>query len=88
MRKEAIDRLFARLSATYGRDFTDAASCLNAGAEEEPWLAELRGQAVAVAAAKVAERCGALELTDEPTTVVLDHDPIEQPWPLLTVEDY
>jgi hypothetical protein len=46
------------------------------------------GQAVAVAAAKVAERCGRLELTDEPTTVVLDHDPCVRPWPLLKVEDY
>jgi hypothetical protein len=46
------------------------------------------GQAVAVAAAKVAERCGRLELTDEPTTVVLDHDPCGEPWPMLKVEDY
>jgi hypothetical protein len=77
-----------RWAVHVGRDFADKDSCLNAGAEDEQWLAELRGQAVAVAAAKVAERCGVLELTDEPTTVVLDHDPCEQPWPLLTVEDY
>ena len=77
-----------RWAVHVGRDFADAASCLNAGVEDERGLAEWRGQQVAVAAAKVAERCNALELTDEPTTVVLDRDPIEQPWPLLKVEDY
>lgn len=77
-----------RWAVHVGRDFTDKASCLNAGVEDEQGLAEWRGQQVAVAAAYVAQRCGVLELTDEPTTVVLDHDPIEQPWPLLKVEDY
>lgn len=77
-----------RWAVHVGRDFTDPDTCLNAGAEDKQWLAELRGQAVAVAAARVAERCGVLELTDAPTTVVLDHDPCGQPWPLLTVEDY
>jgi hypothetical protein len=77
-----------RWAVHVGRDFGDAESCLNAGAEDEQWLAELRGQAVAVAAAKVAERCGALEFTDEPTTVVLDHDPCGPAWPLLRVEDF
>ena len=48
----------------------------------------MRGQAVAVAAARVAERCGVLELTDLPTTVVLDHDPITEPWPIAKVEDF
>lgn len=77
-----------RWAVHVGRDFTDKASCLNAGVEDEQSAAEWRGQQVAVAAAKVAQRCGVLELTAEPTTVVLDHDPIEQPWPLLKVEDY
>lgn len=71
-----------------GRDFADRASCLNAGAADTEWDATMAGQAVAVAAAKVAERCGRLELTDEPTTVVLDHDPCVRPWPMLKVEDY
>ncbi len=77
-----------RWAVHIGRDFSDPDSCLNAGAEDAPALAALRGQAVAVAAARVAERCGALELTDEPTTVVLDHDPCGTPWPISTVEDY
>jgi hypothetical protein len=77
-----------RWAVHVGRDFADASSCLNAGAENEQWLAELRGQAVAVAAAKVAERCGQLELTEDPTTVVLDHDPCGPAWELLKVEDY
>lgn len=77
-----------RWAVHVGRDFADPSSCLNAGAEEERTLAELRGQAVAVAAAKVAERCGVLEMTDEPTTVVLAHDPCGAPWKLLRVKDY
>jgi hypothetical protein len=77
-----------RWAVHVGRDFGDMGSCLNAGAEDERWLAELRGQAVAVAAAKVAQLCGELELTDDPTTVVLDHDPCGEPWPLLKVEDF
>jgi hypothetical protein len=77
-----------RWAVHVGRDFSDAGSCLNAGAEDERWLAELRGQQVAVAAARVAERCGVLELTDEPTTVVLDHDPCGAPWPIMRVKDY
>ena len=77
-----------RWAVHVGRDFGDMGSCLNAGAEGERWLAELRGQAVAVAAAKVAQLCGELELTDDPTTVVLDHDPCGEPWPLLKVEDF
>ena len=77
-----------RWAVHVARDFSAADSCLNAGAEDERWLAELRGQAVAVAAARVAERCGVLELTDQPTTVVLDHDPCGDAWPILTVEDY
>jgi hypothetical protein len=77
-----------RWAVHVGRDFTDKDSCLNAGAELEQWEAELRGQQVAVAAAKVAQRCGVLELSDDPTTVVLDHDPCGPPWPVLRVEDY
>jgi hypothetical protein len=77
-----------RWAVHVGRDFADRASCLNAGATDTEWDATHVGQAVAVAAAKVAERCGQLELTDEPTTVVLDHDPCVRPWPLLKVEDY
>lgn len=78
-----------RWAVHVGRDFADQASCLNAGAEDERWLAELRGQAVAVAAAKVAERCGVLELfDDQPYTVVLDHDPCREAWPIARVEDY
>ena len=77
-----------RWAVHVGRDFADPTSCLNAGAEEEQWCAELRGQAVAVAAARVAERCGVLELTDQPTTVVMVNDPCGEPWPLLTVKEY
>ena len=77
-----------RWAVHVGRDFSDKASCLNAGAETEQWEAELRGQAVAVAAAKVAERCGVLELSDAPSTVVLDRDPCGPAWPILRVEDY
>lgn len=76
-----------RWAVHVGRDFADASSCLNAGAEESPEFAALRGQAVAVAAAKVAQLCGVLELTDEATTVVLDLDPCGEPWPLLFVEE-
>jgi len=76
-----------RWAVHVGRDFTDPASCLVAGVELERLLAELRGQEVAVACARVAERCGRLELTDEPTTVALDHDPCGEPWPLLRFEE-
>lgn len=76
-----------RWAVHVGRDFTDPASCLNAGAADDQREAELRGQSVAVAAARVAELCGALEITDEPTTVVLDHDPVGDPWPFLYTED-
>ena len=76
-----------RWAVHVGRDFGDKASCLNAGAEETQWEAELRGQQVAVAAAKVARLCGELELTGEATTVVLDHDPCGDPWELLMVEE-
>ena len=77
-----------RWAVHIGRDFSDAASCLNAGVEDTQIDAEIRGQAVAVAAATVAERCGQLEITDEPTTVVLDHDPCGAPWELVRVEEY
>lgn len=77
-----------RWAVHVGRDFSDMASCLNAGAADDQTEAEMFGQAVAVAAAKVAQRCGVLELTDDPTTVVLDVDPCAEPWPLLKVEDY
>lgn len=77
-----------RWAVHVGRDFSDRESCLNAGAEDERWLAEIRGQQVAVAAAKVAERCGVLELSGAPTTVVLDHDPCGDPWPIARVEEY
>lgn len=68
-----------RWAVHVGRDFSDPTSCLNAGAELQQWEAEVRGQDVAVAAAKVAERFGAL---DGVATVVLDHDPCSHPWPL------
>lgn len=77
-----------RWAVHVGRDFADAGSCLNAGVAETEWEATLVGQAVGVAAAKVAERCGRLELTDLPTTVILDHDPCGEPWPMLKVEEY
>jgi hypothetical protein len=77
-----------RWAVHVGRDFSDADSCLNAGAAGDRLSAEMFGQAVAVAAAKVAQRCGRLKLTDDATTVVLDHDPCGRPWPILTVEDY
>ncbi|MBK8246461.1 MAG: hypothetical protein IPK85_03545 [Gemmatimonadetes bacterium] len=77
-----------RWAVHIGRDFADSSTCLNAGVEDEQLAAEMRGQAVAVAAARVAERCGVLELTDLPTTVVLDHDPITEPWPIAKVEDF
>lgn len=78
-----------RWAVHVGRDFSDARSCLNAGAAKTQASAEDLGQAVAVAAARVAERCGVLELTDEPTTVLLDHDPCGEPWVLLDLsEDY
>ena len=77
-----------RWAVHVGRDFTDPDSCLNAGAADDQLEAMLRGQAVAVAAARVAERCGVLEIRDdEPTTVVLDHDPVGDPWPFLHTED-
>lgn len=77
-----------RWAVHIGRDFSDASSCLNAGAATCRDEAEIIGQAVAVAAATVAERCGVLEVTDEPTTVVLDHDPCGAPWQLARVEEY
>lgn len=76
-----------RWAVHVGRNFSDASSCLNAGAAGSQEEAEDFGQAVAVAAARVAERCGVLELTDEPTTVVLDHDPCGAPWKLLDLSE-
>ncbi len=73
-----------RWAVHVGRDFSDPASCLNAGAEAEQSEAMVRGQDVAVAAAKVAERCGVLEGVD---TVVLGHDPVREPWPLEFMSD-
>lgn len=78
-----------RWAVHVGRDFADPSSCLNAGAETEQWLAELRGQAVAVACAQVAQRCGVLEVFDDrPSTVVLVNDPCAAPWPLLKIEEF
>lgn len=77
-----------RWAVHVGRDFSDRRSCLNAGVEELQVEAMVRGQAVAVAAAMVAERCGVLELTGDATTVLLDHDPCGEPWALIRVEDY
>lgn len=78
-----------RWAVHVGRDFSDPDTCLNAGAAASQFEAEDFGQAVAVAAAKVAEQCGVLELTDQPTTVVLDHDPCRTPWRLVDLsEDY
>jgi hypothetical protein len=68
-----------RWAVHVGRDFSDPTSCLNAGAETERWAAEVRGQDVAVAAAKVADRLGVLAGVD---MVVLGHDPCSEPWPL------
>lgn len=76
-----------RWAVHVGRDFTDPLSCLLAGAEPDRVSAEIRGQEVAVACARVAERCGQLELTGETTTVVLDADPCVKPWPLLRFEE-
>jgi hypothetical protein len=77
-----------RWAVHVGRNFSDPSSCLNAGAAETQEEAELLGQTVAVAAAQVAERCGQLEVTDDPTTVVLDHDPCGAPWELTKIEEY
>ena len=78
-----------RWAVHIGRDFADPLSCLNAGVEGDQHAAEDRGQGVAVAAARVAERCGQLEFSGEPTTVVLDHDPCGTRWALLNLaEDY
>lgn len=77
-----------RWAVHVGRDFSDQASCLNAGVAADQSTAEIDGQAVAVAAARVAALCGRLELTGEPTTVVLDHDPVLEPWGDVMSEDY
>ena len=73
-----------RWAVHVGRDFSDPLSCLNAGAESEQWQAEVRGQDVAVAAAKVAERLGVLDGVD---MVVLGDDPCSEPWPLEFMRD-
>lgn len=73
-----------RWAVHVGRDFSDPSSCLNAGAEVEQWKALVRGQDVAVAAAKVADRLGVLTGVD---TVMLDHDPCRDPWPLEVMKD-
>ncbi|MTA13486.1 MAG: hypothetical protein F2534_12870 [Actinobacteria bacterium] len=73
-----------RWAVHVGRDFSDPGSCLNAGAEPGRWEALVRGQDVAVAAAKVAERCGVLTGVD---TVELGHDPVSEPWPLEFMSD-
>jgi hypothetical protein len=71
-----------RWAVHIGHDFANRETCLNAGAELDPELAAARGQAVAVAAAKVAELCGALS---GGTTVFLDHDPTGAVWPIVEV---
>lgn len=77
-----------RWAVHIGRDFADKESCLNAGAEPTRDEALLRGQAVAVAAARVADRCGVLHIAaDQPNTVELDHDPCGDPWPFLYVKE-
>jgi hypothetical protein len=64
-----------------GADFSDKTTCLNAGAEESETMAMLRGQQVAVAAAKLVEHYG--DTLTGAATVVLDHDPVGSPWPLI-----
>lgn len=71
-----------RWAVHVGQDWSDQPSCLNAGAELDAATAAMRGQAVAVAAAKVAERCGAL---GGGGTTYLDHDPTGSVWPVAHV---
>lgn len=75
---------FIRWAVHIGTDWADPDSCLNAGAELDQVTAAQRGQAVAVAAARVAERCKALTGGD---THFLGYDPLGAAWPILEVKE-
>lgn len=59
---QAVDRLFARLSATYGRDFTSKYEGIEPNAVKSSWAHELSGfsgqlEAIAWALEHLPERC-------------------------------
>lgn len=74
-----------RWAVHVGNDWSDRTSCLQAGLEESRQEALQRGQALAVACARVAQRLGA---SVSGGTSTIPYDPCGEPWPLVESEVY